>query len=555
MTIGGKLGFASAINIALVVALAALSYFTVSQLLDLQDEGATRAEDAVFVTGASAAGAELYQIIADAVINRDLDMTAKDWADKKNEVEEQLDEIGRRADSDLEHQSLDAAKQAYADLIAAFEQDMLPLLKQDPGINDSMRAVDDRLDTAAAALADNLMKIRQSIDEEAVAHDADFDATGDRSVLTGAILAGVAALVALGVAFGLTRMIAHPIKALTAVMNVLAGGRTDVDIPGTGRRDELGGMAAAVGVFRQNMIDSERLRAEQERMKEQAAAERRSTMLRMADDFESAVGSVIQVVTSAATELQSSAEAMTGTAERTAKQSTVVASASEEASSNVQTVAAATEELTSSVQEISRQVAQSNGMTAAAVTDADRTNAKVEALAGAAQRIGDVVRLISDIAGQTNLLALNATIEAARAGEAGRGFAVVASEVKNLAGQTAKATEEITEHVSSIQLETEGSVRAIADIGETIRSISSISGAIAAAVEEQSAATQEIARNIQQAAIGTSEVSSNIGSVTQAASETGSAATQVLGAARELSRQADALTNEVNRFLGTIRAA
>lgn len=555
MTIGGKLGLASGTNILLVLILAGLSYLTVSQLRGLQDEGAERALDAIAVTGASAAGAELYQIIADGVINRDLDATAKDWAEKKQSVEAAFAKIDDIVDTDAEKAKLQEAKDGYETLVTAFETEMLPLLKADAGVTDAVRAVDDKLDGAAAKLAEGLLAIRASIDAESAEHDAVFDETGARNAWIGIWLAGFATLLAIVVAFTLTRLIARPVRGMTGTMERLAGGDTSVSVDGTERKDEIGGMAKAVLVFQRNMIESDRLRAEQERVKEQAAIDRRAAMMKMADDFEAAVGSVIRIVSSAATELQRAAESMTTTADRTAKQSTVVAAASDEASTNVQTVAAATEELTSSVQEIARQVAQSNSMTAEAVSDAEETNARVEALAEAAQRIGDVVRLISDIAGQTNLLALNATIEAARAGEAGRGFAVVASEVKNLAGQTAKATEEITEQVAGIQSATDGSVRAIAGIGQTIRSISGITAGIAAAVEEQSAATVEISRNIQQAAIGTGEVSSNIGSVNQAATETGSAATQVLGAARDLSKQAEALTSEVGRFLATIRAA
>jgi methyl-accepting chemotaxis protein len=489
------------------------------------------------------------------VINRDLSTTAEDWMMKKRSVEDALFKIGNIVDTEAEAAKLKDAKLAYQDLVLTFEEEMLPLLQKGGAVDDAVKAIDGRIDEAAAKLAEDLLAIRQSIDAEAADTDALFDATGARNSWVGLGLAALATLVALGVAFALTRAIARPIKEMTGVMGRLAGGDTGVVIPGTGRSDEIGGMAAAVVVFQENMIESERLRAEQERQKEQAAAERRAAMLRMADEFESAVGGVIRIVSASATELQAAAESMSATAERTAKQSTIVAAASDEASTNVQTVAAATEQLTGSVQEISRQVAQSNTMTAQAVTEAEKTNGEVEALALAAQKIGDVVRLISDIAGQTNLLALNATIEAARAGEAGRGFAVVASEVKNLAGQTAKATEEITEQVAGIQSATQGSVRAIAGIGETIKTISGITGTIAAAVEEQSAATQEISRNIQQAAIGTGEVSSNIGTVNQAASDTGSAAVQVLSSARELSQQAEALSAEVGRFLATIRAA
>ncbi|HLB79979.1 MAG TPA: globin-coupled sensor protein [Dongiaceae bacterium] len=275
----------------------------------------------------------------------------------------------------------------------------------------------------------------------------------------------------------------------------------------------------------------------------------------LAKNFEGSVKGIVDTVSSAATELQSSAQSMSATAEETSRQSTAVAAASEEASTNVQTVASATEELSASVAEISRQVTQSTQIAAKAVADAQATNRTVENLDAAAKKIGEVVQLISDIASQTNLLALNATIEAARAGEAGKGFAVVASEVKSLANQTARATEDIGAQIRAIQSEVGQSVTAIKGIGATIQEISEISTAIATAVEEQGAATQEIARNVQQAAAGTQEVSTNITGVTQAAGETGQAAGQVLSAAEELGRQSNVLQKQVDQFIASIRAA
>ena len=350
--------------------------------------------------------------------------------------------------------------------------------------------------------------------------------------------------------------IARPMRALTVAMEELAGGNFAVVLPGLGRKDEVGGVAGAVEKFK--VVSEQKTRDEAEaRIKQDqiAAQQRKADMIKLADQFEGAVGQIIETVSSASSELEASAGTLTRTAERTQQITTTVAAASEEASTNVQSVASATEELSSSVNEISRQVQESARMANDAVDQARNTNDRVSELSKAASRIGDVVELINTIAGQTNLLALNATIEAARAGEAGRGFAVVASEVKALAEQTAKATGEIGQQITGIQAATQESVSAIKEISGTIERLSEISSTIASAVEEQGAATQEISRNVQQAALGTGQVSANITDVQRGASETGSASSQVLSAARSLSGDSNRLKLEVGKFLNTVRAA
>lgn len=370
------------------------------------------------------------------------------------------------------------------------------------------------------------------------------------------VVAAASTMIGVVIAFLIARSIIGPLSGLTAGMKRLADGDFSVVLPGLGRKDEVGDMARAVEGFKVKAEEKARVEAEQKLTQDQQAAlQRRRDMVRLADDFEAAVGKIVEAVSSASSELEGSAGMLTSTAERSQQLTTMVAAASEEASTNVQSVASSTEEMTSSINEISRQVQESARIASAAVDQAQRTNDRVGELSRAAGRIGAVVELINTIAGQTNMLALNATIEAARAGDAGRGFAVVASEVKALAEQTAKATGEISTQIASIQTATDDSVSAIQEIGNTIGQMSEIASTIASAVEQQGAATQEIARNVQQAAHGTREVSSNIVDVQRGASETGTASSQVLSAAQSLSSESGRLKQQVGKFLDTVRAA
>jgi methyl-accepting chemotaxis protein len=358
-----------------------------------------------------------------------------------------------------------------------------------------------------------------------------------------------------GFAWMIGRSISRPLSQLGMRMKALAGGELAGEIPGVGRGDEIGQMAATVQIFKDNALRVRALEKAEAETQARAAAERRAAMEGLADDFERSVNGIVRSVSSAANGMQTTAQSMTTTASDASARAATVSAASQSASSNVGTVAAAAEELSSSVAEISRQVTRSTEVASKAVSDAERTNATVRVLSTGAEKIGEVVKLIHSIAAQTNLLALNATIEAARAGESGRGFAVVASEVKALANQTAKATEEISGQVAAMQQSTGDAVAAINGITQTIAQMSEITVTISAAIEEQGAATREIARNIQQVAAGSSEISVHIGGVTTAAEATGGAASQVLSNARELDNQSGMLRSAVEGFLTKVRAA
>jgi len=479
---------------------------------------------------------KLDQKLTDAVEEEMGELTPA--LDRITTVTKDDDQLSRMQDVSL---ALPQYRQVFEDTIAAIREIDRLRVQVNAKISNE---ISEELEAIRATQRDKLLENREKI-----------AATSSSTITQSMTVAGIAVLTGALLAWLIGRGITRPVAAMTNAMTKLAGGDTSVAIPARQNTDEIGEMARAVQVFKDNMVETERLRAEQEEQKRRAEAEQRRATLAMADDFEAAVGAIVHGVSSQANELQSTAQLMSATAEETERQSTAVAAASEQASTNVQTVASAAEELSSSIAEIGRQVATSADITARAVDDTRRTNDQIHGLAEAAQSIGDVVKLISDIASQTDLLALNATIEAARAGEAGRGFAVVASEVKSLANQTAKATEEIRTKIAEMQVATGRSVDAVKDIGETITRINEIATTIASAVEQQGAATREIARNVQQASCGTADVSKNIGAVTKAANDTGLASNQVLGTAGQLAEQADALKSQVETFLANIRAA
>jgi len=421
--------------------------------------------------------------------------------------------------------------------------------KEIEGLIQEMTETAAEINKASAAMKSDLLADQKRLDAES---DAAIVET-ERLIV---MLAAGGFLLGCIWAFFLGKGISRPMTRMCSAMRELAAGNFDVVLPGLGRRDELGEMAGAVEEFKiQAIARAERDAATQEAQSKAASAARRAELIRFADEFEAAVGAIVANVSSSAVQLEASAGTLTRTAETTQSLSSQVAGASEEASTNMQSVASATEELSASVDEIGRRVRESSEIAEAAVRQAEQTDGRIGKLSRAAQQIGDVVKLITAIAEQTNLLALNATIEAARAGDAGRGFAVVASEVKSLASQTAKATDEISNHISGMQGATQESVAAIKEIGGTIGKISEIATTIASAVEQQSSATQEIARSVQNVAQGTQEAATNVMHVNRGATETGSASEEVLNSARALSGESTRLREELDRFMANIRAA
>lgn len=540
-------GFGLSLAFVLVVAVVGIvsidtidSYFTEYRTIARENNQASRVqanilEGRLAMRNVLSSNSESAKIEVDKRINAAIDLS-KELLSMASTPEREA--VARKSVEDLQ-KYLAVAKQVISLPAKSAEREQL---------------VTSTLDIVGPAIAQDLENMKLEIMTEQYDLGPRARAALDQALFITIAISVISVVIGIVLAWLIGFGISRPIKAITDSMTTLADGDKSVMIPCQDHKDETGLMAAAVQVFKENMIKADELAArELEAQKQREARGKRIEQL--TSTFDANVAAVLESVASAAEQMKSTALSMNATAEETSRQATVVAAAAEQASNNVQTVASASEELSASISEISEQVSQSSSVASKAVAESEKTNSQVRGLAEAAQKIGEVVGLISDIASQTNLLALNATIEAARAGEAGKGFAVVAAEVKNLANATSKATDEITSQISEIQNETGLAVTAIGSISDTISRINEIAATIASAVEEQGSATQEIARNVQEAAIGTSQVTENISSVNDAATSTGAAATQVLASSDELSGQSDQLRVMVEAFLRDVKAA
>jgi methyl-accepting chemotaxis protein len=516
--------------------------------LDDLASNASDVELAAIDFGAKQVAAQFQAVMALAstfVINSDMAVATSALARMKF-VESSLEAIASR-----DEKIVQGLKEISA-LLQEYRQSLGKLIENAKSI-DQLTA---EMAVSAVAIMQGAEALKADLLSDQQRLEAESDATSGETERLIVVLAAGGFLLGAALAMVLGNGISGPMTAMCKAMRELAGGNFDVVLPGLGRKDELGEMGGAMEEFKlQAIARAERDAAAQDARNKASSAAHRAELIRFADDFETAVGAIVSSVSASAVQLEAAARTLTRTAETTQSLSSQAAGASEEASGNMQSVATATEQLSTSVGEIGGRVRESSRIAEAAVLQAQQTDGRIGKLSLAAQQIGDVVKLITAIAGQTNLLALNATIEAARAGDAGRGFAVVASEVKSLASQTAKATDEISSHISGMQGATQESVAAIKEIGGTIAQISNIASAIASAVEQQSSATQQIARSVQSVAQGTHQAAANITQVNRGATETGAASEEVLNSAKTLSSESTRLREELDRFMANIRAA
>ena len=557
LSIGHKLSFASLVFVVAMGGFVVGAWGTLNDLRHLQDEGMSLVRVASSAQKLSAQGAALYQIVADAEINHQLTQTRSDWSAEKQNTEALFSNLSAQLTSADDKALLDTAHEKYKAYTDLFEQKMLPVLDANSEMTPEVRALDGDIDEACQKMVKPLVQLSHDATVRADAADANFDATSKTILMIGTLIGVLALIAGTVINFIVVRHISQPLKTLANLLHRLVSGLDVAAVPYENRQDEVGEVAHAVSAFKKSSAEVKRLEVEQAAVREKLETDALNArqVLKSAESFERQIKSVAERVNQTSRDLNSAALNLDQAARDADQRSASMSSATSQSSSNLQTVASATEELSASISEIGRQVEETTLMTQAATHQAHKTSQTVDNLAGAASRIGDVVALIQDIAAQTNLLALNATIEAARAGAAGAGFAVVAGEVKTLSAQTSRATSEIRDHIQTMQSVTEETVEAIRSISSTIDRINGVASAIAAGVTEQSAATAEIASNINQVAHGAETINSDLREVVRSSQTTSESSAQVLNGAGSLNDQVKAMSDEVEAFLGLIRAA